>query len=45
MDKFDVANEVEWALAKYTNWDNLFLSENFKKNIRIEEIFLMMSVI
>lgn len=30
----DVANEIQSAIAKYTNWDNLFLSVNFKKKFK-----------
>lgn len=30
----DVANEIQSAIAKYTNWDNLFLSANFKKKFK-----------
>ena len=30
----DVAREIEAALSKYTNWDNLFLSENFKEKYK-----------
>lgn len=30
MRKSDVPGEIEAVLAKFTNWDNLFLSEHFK---------------
>ncbi|MBO4373876.1 MAG: hypothetical protein J5829_02105 [Lachnospiraceae bacterium] len=29
-----IANDIEAALSKYTNWDNLFLSENFKNKYK-----------
>ena len=29
-----IANDIEAALSKYSNWDNLFLSENFKKKYK-----------
>lgn len=29
-DKNDVVNEIEAIFKKHTNWDNLFISENFK---------------
>ena len=34
MDENDVANEIGFALEKYTNWDNLFLSEHFKEKYK-----------
>lgn len=30
----DIANEISIMLNKYTNWDNLFISENFKKKFK-----------
>ena len=32
LSKSDIAREICIALSKYTNWDNLFLSEHFKEN-------------
>ena len=37
MDELDVAWEIESALDKYTNWDNLFLSDNFKSKYKNRE--------
>ena len=34
LDSSDIANDIHAALEKYTNWDNLFLSENFKKKYK-----------
>lgn len=34
MDTNDIANEIEYALEKYTNWDNLFLSDDFKAKFK-----------
>ena len=30
LDESDISSELQAALSKYTNWDNLFLSDNFK---------------
>ena len=29
----DVDHEITLALSRYTNWDNLFLSDRFKKSM------------
>lgn len=34
MDANDIADEISYALEKYTNWDNLFLSEKFKSKFK-----------
>lgn len=34
MSESGIANELLIALSKHTNWDNLFLSDNFKKKYR-----------
>ncbi len=34
MDQSEVADELCIALSKYTNWDNLFLSNNFKTKFK-----------
>ena len=34
LDESDIASDIEAALSKYTNWDNLFLSEHFKKKYK-----------
>lgn len=34
MDQSLIAGDICAALSKYTNWDNLFLSENFKKKYK-----------
>ncbi|MCR5651397.1 MAG: hypothetical protein K6F86_09485 [Lachnospiraceae bacterium] len=34
LSRSGIAHEVRLALSKYTNWDNLYLSENFKKKYK-----------
>ena len=34
LSRSGIAHEVKLALSKYTNWDNLFLSENFKSKYK-----------
>lgn len=34
MDQSLVVNEIDAALQKYSNWDNLFLSNDFKKKFK-----------
>ena len=35
-----IGHEISLAFQKYTNWDNLFLSENFKKKYKNRKSFL-----
>jgi hypothetical protein len=34
LDAADISNDIDAALQRYTNWDNLFLSEHFKKKYK-----------
>ncbi len=34
LDASDISHDIHAALSKYTNWDNLFLSENFKEKYK-----------
>ena len=34
MSESNIAHEITLALSRHTNWDNLFLSENFKRKYK-----------
>ena len=36
----DTENDIESALSKYTNWDNLFLSDKFKSKYKNRRSFI-----
>lgn len=40
MSESNIAHELTLALSRHTNWDNLFLSDNFKKKYKNRENIL-----